>query len=182
MIHGFNDESKEKVEVYAKSETVSKDTFNNHEHDSRYYTQAQVDSKVNSKQANITGGASTIATANLTANRALVSNGSGKVAVSGVTTNELSYLSGVTGKIQTQINGKANTSHNHDDRYYTEAEINNKLSATQNIALAKTMNANFEIIMRGTDDGALYRVVFTNPTIYFQKEVDGSWVDIKTWS
>ena len=42
----------------------------------------------------------------LTANRALISNGSGQVAVSGVTSTQLGYLSGVTSAIQTQLNGK----------------------------------------------------------------------------
>lgn len=60
----------------------------------------------NSKQNNITGGASSITTSNLTANRALVSDGSGKVAVSAVTNTELGYLDGVTSNIQTQLNGK----------------------------------------------------------------------------
>lgn len=60
----------------------------------------------NSKQNNITGGASTITTSNLTVNRALVSDGSGKVAVSAVTNTELGYLDGVTANIQTQLNGK----------------------------------------------------------------------------
>lgn len=59
------------------------------------------------KQATITGAATTIATSNLTTNRALISNGSGKVAVSATTTTELGYLSGVTGAIQTQLNAKA---------------------------------------------------------------------------
>jgi hypothetical protein len=54
----------------------------------------------------ITGGASTIASADLTVNRALVSNGDGKVAVSDVTATELGYLDGVTSAIQAQINGK----------------------------------------------------------------------------
>ena len=62
-------------------------------------------------QANVTGGASTITSSNLTANRALVSNGSGKVAVSAVTSTELGYLDGVTSNIQTQINAKASTSY-----------------------------------------------------------------------
>ena len=56
------------------------------------------------KQATITGGASTIVSSNLTANRALISNGSGKVAVSSVTSTELGYLSGVSSNIQTQLN------------------------------------------------------------------------------
>ena len=59
-----------------------------------------------SKQNNITGGASTITTSNLTTNRALVSDGSGKVAVANVTSTELGYLDGVTSNIQTQLNGK----------------------------------------------------------------------------
>lgn len=60
----------------------------------------------NNKQNNITGGASSITTSNLTTNRALVSDGSGKVAVSAVTNTELGYLDGVTSNIQTQLNGK----------------------------------------------------------------------------
>lgn len=59
-----------------------------------------------SKQDKITGGASTITDDNLTANRALVSNGSGKVAVSAVTATELGYLNGVTSNVQTQLNKK----------------------------------------------------------------------------
>jgi hypothetical protein len=58
----------------------------------------------NSKQSAITGGASTITSSNLTASRALISNGSGKVDVSATTSTELSYLSGVTSSVQTQIN------------------------------------------------------------------------------
>ena len=60
----------------------------------------------NAKQNAITGAASTIASQNLTANRALVSNDSGKVAVSAVTATELGYLDGVTSSVQTQLNRK----------------------------------------------------------------------------
>lgn len=63
-----------------------------------------------SKQDKIVGGASTITEDNLTANRVLVSNSSGKVDVSGVTSTELSYLSGITSKVQDQIDGKVNKS------------------------------------------------------------------------
>ena len=57
-------------------------------------------------QGAITGGASTIVTTNLTVSRALVSDASGKVAISAVTSTELGYLTGVTSAIQTQLNGK----------------------------------------------------------------------------
>lgn len=59
-----------------------------------------------SKQDVVVGAASTITENNLTTNRALVSNSSGKVAVSNVTSTELGYLYGVTGNVQTQLNNK----------------------------------------------------------------------------
>ena len=65
---------------------------------------SNIQTQLNAKQATITGAATTIDDTNLTANRALVSNGSGKVAVSAVTSTELGYLDGVTSNIQTQIN------------------------------------------------------------------------------
>lgn len=58
----------------------------------------------------ISGAASTIISSNLTANRVLVSDGNGKVAISGITTTLLNYLSGLTGNVQTQINSKLNSS------------------------------------------------------------------------
>jgi len=54
----------------------------------------------------ITGAATTIDTEDLTVSRALVSNASGKVAVSTVTLTELGYVSGVTSSIQTQLDAK----------------------------------------------------------------------------
>ena len=49
----------------------------------------------------------------LTASRALISDSGGHHAVSTVTSTELGYLDGVTSAIQTQLNGKASTSHTH---------------------------------------------------------------------
>ena len=42
----------------------------------------------------------------LTANRVMISNGSGDLAVSAVTTTELGYIDGVTSNVQTQLNAK----------------------------------------------------------------------------
>ena len=53
--------------------------------------------------ANIAGAISTVLTSDLTASRALVSSGSGKIAVSDVTATELGYVDGVTSAIQTQL-------------------------------------------------------------------------------
>ena len=63
-------------------------------------------SNIDAKQTTITGGASTITSSNLTASRALISNSSGKVAVSDITATELNYLDGVTSNIQTQLDAK----------------------------------------------------------------------------
>ena len=59
-----------------------------------------------SKQDVIIGAASTITDNNLVADRALISNSSGKVAVSNVTSTELGYLDGVTSNVQTQLDKK----------------------------------------------------------------------------
>lgn len=73
----------------------------------------QISNAVSSKQNTITGAATTITDSNLTASRALISNSSGKVAVSAVTSTELGYLDGVTSAIQTQLDGKAASGHEH---------------------------------------------------------------------
>ena len=65
-----------------------------------------IQTQLNGKQATITGAATSITSANLTANRALVSDGSGKVAVSAVTSTELGYLDGVTSAVQSQLDAK----------------------------------------------------------------------------
>ena len=65
-----------------------------------------VDTEVGTKQDTITGAATTITGSDLTADRAMISDGSGKVAVSSVTATEIGYVSGVTSGIQAQIDGK----------------------------------------------------------------------------
>jgi hypothetical protein len=67
---------------------------------------SDIQTQLNGKQATITGAATTIDTEDLTASRALVSDGSGKVAVSSVTSTELGYVSGVTSAVQTQVDSK----------------------------------------------------------------------------
>lgn len=79
-----------------------------------YYNKSEINSYtgatatlIGTKQDTITGAATTITANNLTINRALISNGSGKVAVSTVTSTQLGYVAGVTSAIQTQLNTKA---------------------------------------------------------------------------
>mgnify|MGYP001219673857 CR=1 FL=1 len=80
-----------------------------------------IQTQLDAKQATITGGATTIDTEDLTASRALVSSGSGKVAVSAVTSTEIGYLDGVTSSIQTQIDAAQATFAN---AHYTTTTAN----------------------------------------------------------
>jgi hypothetical protein len=91
------------LSVAGKTGVVTLSTSDISEGTNLYFTDARA-------QAAITGGASSIVTADLTASRALISNASGKVAVSSVTSAELGYLSGVTSAVQTQIDGKVSKS------------------------------------------------------------------------
>lgn len=71
--------------------------------------QTDLNTALSGKQATITGAATTITTNNLSAARALVSDSTGKVAVSTVTSTELGYMHGVTSAVQTQLNNKQAT-------------------------------------------------------------------------
>ena len=82
---------------------------------------SNIQTQLNAKQATITGAATTIDTENLTVSRALISDGSGKVGVSAVTSTELGYLDGVTSAIQTQLNAKLASSS------YTAADVLTKI-------------------------------------------------------
>ena len=49
----------------------------------------------------------------------------------GDTTHELQTTIANVTNLQSSLNGKANSSHTHDDRYYTESEIDSKVSSLQ---------------------------------------------------
>ena len=73
---------------------------------------SNVQTQLDSKQATLTGAATTISFNNLSVSRALTSNASGKVEVSAVTSTELGYLDGVTSPVQTQLDSKLSSSGN----------------------------------------------------------------------
>lgn len=66
---------------------------------------SSIQTQINSKQATITGAATTITSADLTASRVLVSDASGKVSAASVTSTTLGYLD-ATSSIQTQLNAR----------------------------------------------------------------------------
>jgi hypothetical protein len=83
-----------------------------------------IQTQFSGKQDTITGAATTITSANLTVSRAVVSDATGKIVVSTVTSTEVGYLSGVTSAIQTQINSKQNS------LGFTPEDVANKSTTT----------------------------------------------------
>lgn len=115
----------------------------------------EVTNALTSKQDNIVGGASTITEDNLTANRALVSNSSGKVVVSEVTSIELGYLDGVTSNVQTQLDSKL-----------SEAPVQSVNNKTGAVALTKA-----DIGLSNVDNVKQYST--SNPPPYPVTSVNG---------
>lgn len=102
------------------------------------------DTAIAGKQATITGAATTITSSNLTASRAVISNASGKVAVSAVTDTELGYVSGVTSAIQTQINSVNTNVATYLSGYINGLTLSNNGSDANNdidIAIGVAMNS-----------------------------------------
>ena len=85
-------------------------SLSGHTHDDRYYTETEIDAKVQE------------------INSAL----SGKAAASH--THDDRYYTET--EIDTKLGGKSNTGHSHDDRYYTETELDNMLGAKQDALTA----------------------------------------------
>ena len=103
-----------------------------------------IQTQLDAKQATITGAATTIDDADLTVSRALGSSGSGKVAVSDVTSTELGHLDGVTSAVQTQIDGlttNINTLDSNADANFTQLNANiNVVSGNAAIGLKQLTN------------------------------------------
>ena len=77
-----------------------------------------------------------------TANRVLVSNGTGGMAASSISTTLLDYLTGLSGNIQDQLDAKSNSGHNHDGTYLPisgTAVAANKLATARNITIGSAV-------------------------------------------
>lgn len=81
----------------------------------------------------------------VTANRALVSDSSGKLSASSITSTELGYLDGVTSNVQTQLNGKAASSHSHSYLPLSGGTI------TGNLTVNNSLTCNSRITVTGTN-------------------------------
>lgn len=123
---------------------------------------SNIQSQLDGKQASVTGGASTITSSNLTASRALVSNSSGKVAVSDVTSTELGYLDGVTSNVQTQLNSKAASSHTHN--YAGSSSAGGAATSAVKLSTARTISLTGDVAGSASFDGSANASISTTST------------------
>ena len=91
---------------------------------------------------NRSGAISTVYKDNLTVSRALASDGSGKIAVSDVTSTELGYLDGVSSALQTQLDTKISITDSAANDFITFTRLNANLNVvSSNVAGAITAAA-----------------------------------------
>lgn len=128
---------------------------------------SNIQTQLNGKQPTITGAATTITDVDLTASRALISNSSGKVAVSAVTSTELGYLSGVTSNIQNQFD-----EHVHAGEDITTGTLSSNRLPTVPIAKGGTgattssnARTNLDVYSKSEVDSELSNYVPTTRTI-----------------
>ena len=141
--------------------------------DSHNHTISNIDnlqSTLDGKQATITGAATTLTSSNLTASRALISNASGKVEVSAVTSTELGYLDGVTSNVQTQLDSKSSTGHTHSVATTSAAGF---MSASDKTKLNDVPSI---VEVTQAEYNALGSAVNSNDTLYFITDagIDGT--------
>lgn len=154
----------EKIDLspYATKEKLNTKADSSHTHDDRYYTESEIDEKLDTK-ANVSHNHDTVYDAKGSANTALASakeyadnaattaantvkndllNGAGTAYD---TLKELGDLidtnTNAIEALETVAAGKANASHTHDDRYYTESEIDSKVTALENTIGSKASSS-----------------------------------------
>lgn len=106
---------------------------------------SDIQTQLDNTASAITGAASTITTSNLSPNAVLVSDVSGKVAVSGVPSANLQYVANLTDDAQSQLNAKANL---------TNATLTGNVDVTGNLALKPPQDATGILASTGTYDVA----------------------------
>lgn len=152
---------------------------------------ASVEILNDNKQNILTGAATTIASNDLTASRALVSDTNGKVAVSDTTSTELGYVHGVTSAIQTQLNNRMpNTMANSTVTHADGLTLNGSCPAFKmgnivhlNICVnfkSDSKKSNETIIQIPSGWRPFYSITNVASIVYYNKEIKVVGININT--
>lgn len=161
-----------------------------HSHDDRYYTEAEMDGKLNGKVNNNETGANALFSKLTTSWDATPTDDTYFIRQDTGGTNQFgrvkfstiwAYIRGKTDGIYQSKGSYAASEHTHDDRYYTEAEVDGKLSGKSNIGhthddryytesevdtkLNEKSNIS-HIHLNGTKSGAIDQNTFTTYGVY----------------
>jgi len=92
-----------------------------HTHDSRYYTQNQINLKISSTA--------------LAGSRVPVTDSSGMIVASDITTTELNALNNIDPSftIEERLNSKSDSTHLHDNRYYLRSDVTDPQPGSQRV-------------------------------------------------
>jgi hypothetical protein len=155
-----------------------------------------LNTKIDTKQATITGAATTVTGTNLTASMALVSNSSGKIANhASVTATELGYLDGVTSAIQTQLNNKqisgsyllsgTTTSliSEGTNLYYTDARVRTVISGTSpSISGSEPISVSNGLVSIASGSSTIDGFISSGDWNTFNNKQNSLGADNTTWS
>ena len=156
-----------------------------HTHDDRYYTETEVTALLAGK-ANASHTHTLSQITDVTATAAEVNKLDGVTATTAelnildgvtATAEELNFVDGVTSAIQTQLNGKAASSHTHDDRYYTETEVTALLAGKANASHTHTLSQITDVTATAAEVNKLDGVTATTAELNY---VDGVTSNIQT--
>ena len=152
-----------------------------HNHDDRYYTEAEVNSKLNNKVDNTEAGANGLinklesGTAAPVDNDLIITQWANHTTATAANQNRYvrrpmssiwSYIKSKADSVYQPKGSYAASGHTHDDRYYTESEMNTKLSGKSNID--HTHN-----IIKDSGDGRNIKIAYSKSGLNYG---DYSWL------
>ena len=149
--------------------------LSNHTHTIANITNLQ--NTLNGK-SNTGHGHSALQISGLPAHKALISDGSGVISSSAITSTEIEYLGGVTSNIQTQLNNKANIDHTHeiaDINGLDGVTLNNMISYYKFIHSAQNLQTGSTLTIPATNFNHLYQWSLPDVSTEFNIILPGGW-------